>query len=283
MGEGALIDTGYYTPDGTSQNDWQKAHFTGKGGIDSKAEFLGSPAAQEAAIRAYMDKQWQYIASVREYEGQILGGVKITISGMLAGAHLVGNGGLKTYLNSGGDNAPVDGNNVSVESYVKQFAGYGTPYEVDHSVAESILGGSHGDRLFGRGGNDALSGRGGRDFLDGGTGSDVLVGGPGADRFLFRSFNDGGDAIRDFTGNRQGTADRLVIDTDEFGGTAGTRIVLIKDLDKPLPPSGTETILYDKPSGEVYYDPDGTGGRHSVLIATLDNHAVLHINDVWLV
>ena len=283
MGELALIDTGYYTPDGTAANDWQKSHFTGKGGIDSKAEFLGSPAAQEAAIRAYMDKQWQYIASVQKYEGQILGGVKITISGMLAGAHLVGNGGLKTFLNSGGDNAPVDGNNVSVESYVKQFAGYATPYEVDHSVPESIVGGSHGDRLFGRGGNDGLSGRGGRDFLDGGTGSDVLVGGPGADRFLFRSFADGGDTVRDFAGNRQGTADRLVIDTDEFGGTAGTRIALIKDLDKKLPPSGTETILYDKPSGEVYYDPDGSGGRHPVLIATLDNHAVLHINDVLLI
>jgi len=30
----ALIDTGYYTHDGTSQNDWQKSHFTGKGGIE---------------------------------------------------------------------------------------------------------------------------------------------------------------------------------------------------------------------------------------------------------
>ena len=105
IGEGALIDTGYYTHDGTSQNDWQNSHFTGKGGIDSKAEFLASPAAQEAAIRAYMDKQWHYIASVQKYDGQILGGVKITISGMLAGAHLVGNGGVKTYLNSGGDTA----------------------------------------------------------------------------------------------------------------------------------------------------------------------------------
>jgi hypothetical protein len=100
MGEGALIDTGYYTADGTAANDWQPSHFTGKGGINSKAQFLASPEAQEAAIRAYMDKQWQYIASVQKYDGQVLGGVKITISGMLAGAHLVGNGGVKTYLNS---------------------------------------------------------------------------------------------------------------------------------------------------------------------------------------
>ena len=283
MGEGALIDTGYYTHDGTSPNDWQKSHFTGKGGIDSKAEFLASPSAQEAAIRAYMDKQWQYIASVQKYDGQILGGVKITISGMLAGAHLVGNGGVKTYLNSGGDTAPVDGNNVSVASYVKKFAGYNTPYTVDHSTAETIAGGSHRDHLFGRGGDDTLSGRSGSDFLDGGTGSDLLLGGRGADRFLFRNFNDGGDHIRDFAGNRQGTSDHLVIDTAEFGGVAGARVALIKDANQPLPPSGTETIIYAKHSGQVYYDSDGAGGQHSVLIATLDNHAGLHINDVWLI
>jgi Ca2+-binding RTX toxin-like protein len=283
MGEGALIDTGYYTPDGTSRNDWQKSHFTGKGGIDSKAEFLASPAAQEAAIRAYMDKQWQYIASVQKYDGQILGGVKITISGMLAGAHLVGNGGLKTYLKSGGDDAPVDGNNVSVASYVTKFAGFATPYTVDHSVAETIAGGSHRDHLFGRGGDDTLSGRSGRDFLDGGTGDDILVGGRGADSFLFRNFGEGVDHIRDFAGNRQGTGDHLVIDTAEFGGIPGTRIALVKDLDKPLPPKGTETIIYDKASGEVYYDPDGNGGRHPALFAILDNHAVLHINDILLI
>ena len=283
MGEGALIDTGYYTADGTSRNDWRPSHFTGKGGIDSKAEFLASPAAQEAAIRTYMDKQWQYIASVTKYDGQILGGVKITISGMLAGAHLVGNGGLKTYLKSGGDDAPVDGNNVSVASYVKKFAGYATPYTVDHSVAETIAGGSHRDHLFGRGGDDTLSGRSGRDFLDGGTGDDILVGGRGPDNFLFRNFGAGVDHIRDFAGNRQGTGDHLVIDTAEFGGAAGSRVALVKDLDNPLPPNGTETIIYDKASGEVYYDPDGNGGQHPVLIAILDNHAALHINDVWLV
>ena len=74
-----------------------------------------------------------------------------------------------------------------------------------------------------------------------------------------------------------------MIDTAEFGGDAGPRIALVKDIDKPLPPSGTETVIYDKPSGQVYYDPDGNGGQHPVLIATLDNHAALHINDVWLI
>ena len=154
--------------------------------------------------------------------------MKFTISGMLAGAHLVGNGGVKTYLNSGGDSYRRR-QQVSVASYAKKFAGYTTPYSVDHSVAETIAGGSHRDHLFGRGGDDTLSGRSGSDFIDGGTGSDLLLGGRGADRFLFHNFNDGGDHIRDFAGNRQGTGDHLVIDTAEFGGVARTRVALIKD------------------------------------------------------
>lgn len=58
-------------------------------------------------------------------------------------------------------------------------------------------------------------------------------------------------------------------------------MALIKDLDKPLPGAGIETVIYDKPNGDVYYD--GNGGRHPVLIATLNNHAVLHINDILLI
>lgn len=283
MGEGALIDTGYYTADGTATNDWQPSHFTGKGGIHSKAQFLASPEAQEAAIRAYMDKQWQYIASVQKYDGQVLGGVKITISGMLAGAHLVGNGGVKTYLNSGGDTAPVDGNNVSVASYVKQFAGYATPYKVDHSVAETINGGSHNDKLYGHGGNDTLSGLGGRDVLEGGAGKDILSGGSGSDQFVFRKLTDGADTINDFIGNRAGTGDHLVIDTKAFGGDAGDTPVLIKGFDKPVATGAKETVLYATHTGKVFYDPDGGGPHHAVLIATLANHAALHINDVWLI
>ena len=53
FGELALIDVGYYTADETSENDWQKGYWTGKNGIDSKADFLADGAAQEQAIRIY--------------------------------------------------------------------------------------------------------------------------------------------------------------------------------------------------------------------------------------
>ncbi|MGH6735262.1 MAG: calcium-binding protein [Methyloceanibacter sp.] len=182
FGEFALRDIGYYTYDGTSANDFKTAYWTGKNGIDSKAEFLGSPSAQESAIREYMTLQWQYVKTAWAYEGQTLDGIKITESGMLAGAHLVGAGNLNKYLLSGGDAVSSDGNSVKVSSYVKQFAGYDTPFSANHSVAETIKGGSGNDKLSGRGGDDKLHGKGANDILDGGAGNDKLSGSSGDDK-----------------------------------------------------------------------------------------------------
>lgn len=157
FGELALRDIGYYTYDGTSTNDWKAGFWTGKNGVDSRAEFLANPSAQESAIREYMGLQWEYMKSVWAYEGQTLDGVRITESGMLAGAHLVGAGNLNNYLLSGATAA--DGNGVNVETYVTQFAGYATPFSARHGRAETIKGGTGEDS--GRGGNDKLYGGGG--------------------------------------------------------------------------------------------------------------------------
>jgi hypothetical protein len=59
--------------------------------------------------------------------------------------------------------------------------------------------------------------------------------------------------------------------------------VLIKGFDKPAATGAKETVLYATHSGQVFYDPDGGGPHHAVLIATLANHAALHINDVLLI
>src|SRR5688572_18812224 len=75
MGELALVDVGFYRSDGTARNDWIGA-WTGKSGIDSKAEFLSSPSAQDAAVEAYAAKIWSYIRSfdLDAYAGQTLNG-----------------------------------------------------------------------------------------------------------------------------------------------------------------------------------------------------------------
>ncbi|MCK1709732.1 MULTISPECIES: Ig-like domain-containing protein [unclassified Bradyrhizobium] len=175
MGELAFIDIGLVNPDSTPGNNDYSGGFTGKYGVNSKADFLNSPAAQDSAIRDYMAKQFGFLGSVLQYDGQTLNDVPITLSGMLGGAHLVGAGAARTYLNSGGDNVPADGNGVDITEYIKLFNDYQTPFTINHDKAETISGGAGKDKLFGNGGNDVLNGKGGDDFLDGGADADTAV------------------------------------------------------------------------------------------------------------
>jgi hypothetical protein len=97
------------------------------------------------------------------YAGQKIKGIEITPSGMIAGAHLGGIGGLKNFLTSGGDNNPADANGTKIGDYVKMFAGYDTPFKPDLSGNDVLKGGQGEDRLDGKGGNDSLSGKAGGD------------------------------------------------------------------------------------------------------------------------
>lgn len=127
MGEEAMIDAGYYRRDGTPKaNDWNPANFTGKNGINSLADFLNSPAKQTQAITDYNQKQWSYITAMKldSYIGRTINGVVITESGLLAGAHLVGIGGLQRFLTSNGSVVPVDGNRVPITTYMTSFGGF---------------------------------------------------------------------------------------------------------------------------------------------------------------
>jgi hypothetical protein len=92
MGKAALIDAKYYRRDGKKGNNFADSYWTGKDGVKSKSGFLKSHQAQENAIREYMKVQWSYLVQdgVDRFVGQIRYGLFVTISGALAGAHLVG-------------------------------------------------------------------------------------------------------------------------------------------------------------------------------------------------
>ena len=130
MGEAALIDAGYYKPnDGTKVNDYKGA-WAGKNGINSKYDFLNSQFAQEDAIKAFYDKTWTYITNLNldYYVGQHVGGVDITESGLVAGAHLVGVGGLVKFIKSGGSVVLKDGNGTPITTYLSALSGYDVPF-----------------------------------------------------------------------------------------------------------------------------------------------------------
>jgi hypothetical protein len=124
MSEASLQDAGYYRGDTTRANDWV-GRWTGSDGINSLNDFLRSPDAQIRAVVAYQN---QLVAQIHTLGldaaiGTSINGVLITMSGLVAGAHLVGIGNLSSFVNSTGANVPRDGNRVPVSDYVARLGG----------------------------------------------------------------------------------------------------------------------------------------------------------------
>lgn len=142
-----LIRLGYYKAqvyfgNGADKNYWQ-GKWTGKNGINSKAEFLNSPEAQETAIREAFGVYWQDInyllnqkgKSIESYLSQIKTfnqqgkprTIKITLSGIIAAAHLKGPDKVVDLLVNG--KVSQDPFGTSIVAYLDEFSGYQTTPE----------------------------------------------------------------------------------------------------------------------------------------------------------
>jgi serralysin len=136
-------------------------------------------------------------------------------------------------------------------------------------LIENAVGGSGDDILRGNSIANKLRGSAGSDVLDGRAGNDVLVGGRGADAFLFRSALNASsnvDRVVDFDVRE----DTIRLDKAVFtaftsaGALAGTAFrVGGAACDR------TDRIVYDKLSGALTYDPDGTGAAAPIKFAQL--------------
>ena len=89
----------------------------------TKKEFLSNPQLQEEAMMALLlhnkEKLQKYIDV---FDGQTINGMLITESGILAAAHLGGQGSVKRYFKNG--KVFRDGNGTKITSYMKKFSGY---------------------------------------------------------------------------------------------------------------------------------------------------------------
>jgi len=102
-------------------------------GIKNSKEFLNNPKMQERAFKALLSKnKWELRKEIHRFDGQVIKGVKITESGLLAAAHLAGANSVKNFLNSNGKRAFKDGFGTSLKSYIKRFGGYDTSGIVAH-------------------------------------------------------------------------------------------------------------------------------------------------------
>lgn len=135
------------------------------------------------------------------------------------------------------------------------------------SAALDLTGNASANLLIGNGGTNVLAGKGG---------NDTLTGGAGADAFVFGGkVQNGADIITDFAAQ-----DVIRLDDAVFTGFAATG---------PISPgqfrNGTsaqdadDRLIYDRASGNLFYDSNGAASGGSTLIATLSNKPLLDATD----
>jgi len=100
-----------------------KSTLKGLGYKVSKKEFLSNPDLQEEAMLSLLnhnkEKLQQYIDV---YDGKTINGIYITESGILAAAHLGGQGSVRRYFRNG--KVFKDGYGTKITSYMSEFSGY---------------------------------------------------------------------------------------------------------------------------------------------------------------
>ena len=94
-------------------------------GIYDNKDFVNNPKLQEEAFHAFTSRnKWLLKDLIAEYEGEIIGGVLITESGILASAHLGGPSGVRRFLKSNGTRSFADAFGTQIKHYMKEFGGY---------------------------------------------------------------------------------------------------------------------------------------------------------------
>jgi RTX calcium-binding nonapeptide repeat (4 copies) len=148
------------------------------------------------------------------------------------------------------------------------------------SQIESLRGGSGGDKLTGNAESNSLLGGGGKDTLSGGAGADRLTGGAQNDCFVFGAPKLGADTVTDFS-NVAGNDDIFHLQRSGFGNHATGAMTAAEFQSSNAASAGTAAtrFVYDRDDYKLYFDADGTGTQAAVLIATLQQGAVVTVSD----
>ncbi len=157
-----------------------------------------------------------------------------------------------------------------------------TPLNRVGTAANNSLSGEKGnDTLFGMGGNDTLYGGEGDDKLYGGAGNDILFGEEGRDIFVFDqrpNVRTNRDTIYDFNP----AEDTIHLAKGAFSklskGTLKKSAFVVGNSFKDK----YDKILYQKNTGAIFYDKDGSGPAKAVQIATISKNLALTHKDFFI-
>ena len=147
-------------------------------------------------------------------------------------------------------------------------------------------GGAGNETLNGLVGNDTLNGGAGNDTLNGGSGSDLLTGGIGSDSFLLADAPGATniDRITDFA-----LGDRILISGSAYtgltlGAVTATQFIEVRSTRGPVVSATAATrLIFDRDTGNLFHDPDGTGTRSIQQILSTTNGYRLASTDFTVV
>jgi Ca2+-binding RTX toxin-like protein len=166
------------------------------------------------------------------------------------------------------------------------------------NTANEITGHTGKNTLKGQGGNDVLKASSGNDALYGGSGSDKLYGGAGNDK-LYGGTGTGKDVfVFDTKPSKNTNVDRIYdfnTKYDSFqlenkiftklgkGSTKGVKLKSDMFVKGKAAQDLDDRIIYDKETGALYYDKDGTGSAAQVRIATLNKNLKIYSHDFYAI
>jgi Ca2+-binding RTX toxin-like protein len=144
-------------------------------------------------------------------------------------------------------------------------------------LADTLVGTSANDIMTGGGGKDKIDGLLGDDVLNGGAGTDELKGGKGADTFLFEFL--GKDKVLDFS-KKQG--DKVALEDSFFTAFGANGFQKGELFFGKKAKGGNDYLVYDKKTGKLYYDADGSGSGKQKQIADFKDGLNLKFSDFEL-
>ncbi|KQV33652.1 MULTISPECIES: calcium-binding protein [unclassified Rhizobium] len=203
-----------------------------------------------------------------------------TLDGGTGADRLIGGAGNDTYVTDGGDTI-VEAANQGTDT-VRSSA----THTLSANVENLVLTGTAGINGTGNTLANTLTGNGGANVLAGGLGNDRLTGGGGHDSFLFNTALNAGtnrDTIVDFA-NSSSNNDRFQLDDAIFtklGKTGAMNANFFKLSSQTQ--DADDYIIYNKTTGDLFYDADGKGAGVGIRFATLSNAAQLTAADFFVV
>jgi serralysin len=185
---------------------------------------------------------------------------------------------------AGGTQAPVAGSPEPPPPTTTTIAGNNSSNTLTGTAGADVIQGLGGrDTLYGQGGNDRVEGGSGNDSLYGGAGLDQLLGGSGYDSFVFNTALDpvaNVDQILDFST----IYDTIRLDDALFTALAGTGTLSSAAFHTGVAAhDSTDRIIYDRGTGALTYDADGTGAAAAIKFAQLSSGLALASSDFAII